>query len=65
MTSKKTTETAYLLGMKPNSRTGFYHVHSASYECGMAYRGHDELWWPCSRLVNHEGPCGYEDNTAY
>ncbi|URP22205.1 hypothetical protein SEA_BIG4_162 [Microbacterium phage Big4] len=59
------------LGKLPNKRAGFYHIHSASYECGMAYREYewgDESKWrwnKCSKLVNHEDGCGYEDNTAY
>lgn len=59
------------LGNLPNKRAGFYHIHSNSYECGIAYRrqrmGDDEGWsWAkCSKLVNHEGNCGYEDNTAF
>lgn len=52
------------LGELPNKRAGFFHVHSGQYECGQAYRD-DYEWRPCSRLVNHEGECGYEDNTAF
>ncbi len=59
------------LGKLPNRRAGFHHIHSDSYECGIAYRqyGWDDAdkwrWAKCSKLVNHEGGCGYEDNTAY
>lgn len=61
------------LGKLPNSRAGFYHIHSASYECGMAYwENADDYDYPnkgeykkCSKLVNHPGLCGYEDNTAF
>lgn len=59
------------LGKLPNSRAGFYHLHSGSYECGMAYRQVERdyfdkwRWAKCSKLVNHPGDCGYEDNTAF
>lgn len=59
------------LGKMPNKRAGFYHLHSDIYECGIAYRrqrvgdGDGWSWAKCSKLVNHEGNCGYEDNTAY
>lgn len=47
-----------------NKRMGFYHIHSGEYECGMAYKDERVGWRPCSRLVNHGGNCGYEDNSA-
>lgn len=59
------------LGNLPNSRAGFYHIHSDSYECGMAYQQVEQSdpdrrrWAKCSKLVNHRGGCGYEDNSAY
>lgn len=61
------------LGKMPNSRAGFYHLHSGEYECGMAYWKYDGdydypdkgRYYKCSRLVNHKGDCGYEDNTAF
>jgi hypothetical protein len=59
------------LGKLPNSRAGFYHTHSDSYECGQAYRdvdawdASDWTWKPCKKPVNHKGSCGHEDNTAY
>lgn len=59
------------LGKLPNKRAGFFHLHSNSYECGQAYRAVDPwdasdwTWQPCTKLVNHDGQCGYEDNTAY
>ena len=57
------------LGKLPNMRAGFHHIHSDMYNCGMAYWTVDEYtkghYWPCSKLVNHQGKCGYEDNTAY
>ena len=61
------------LGKLPNKRAGFHHTHSNSYECGMAYWENagdydypdKGAYWPCKRLVNHEGRCGYEDNSAY
>lgn len=52
------------LGKGPNRRKGFHHIHSNSFTCGMAYFGKDH-WWPCKKLVNHEGDCGYEDNSAF
>ena len=48
-----------------NIRAGFYHVHSGEYECGMAYQVGYWEYAPCSKLLNHEGECGYADNTAY
>lgn len=51
------------LGKGPNRRTGFHHIHSNSFECGMAYFAR-EHWWPCKKLVNHKDQCGYEDNSA-
>lgn len=52
-----------------NQRKGFYHNHSGRYECGMAYQSPEPFyggsWQPCSKLLNHKGKCGYEDNTAY
>lgn len=59
------------LGKLPNSRAGFHHIHSDSYECGQAYRAVDPwdagdwAWQPCTKLVNHTGECGYEDSTAF
>lgn len=53
------------LGKLPNKRGGFYHIHSGKSECGIAYLGTGLGWQPCSKLVNHDGSCGYEDNTAY
>ncbi len=55
-----------MLGKLPNNRAGFFHVHSGQYECGIAYREglYGGVWQPCTKLVNHEGRCGYEDNTA-
>lgn len=53
------------LGELPNKRAGFFHNHSGEYECGQAYQDEQHGWLPCSRLVNHDGECGYEDNTAY
>lgn len=54
------------VGHLPNKRGGFYHIHSGMTECGIAYylptAGH---WYPCKRLVNHNGSCGYEDNSAF
>lgn len=61
----------FVLGKGPNKRVGFHHIHSDKYECGFAYwntnpwDGGDSHWEKCSRLVNHDGPCGYEDNSAY
>lgn len=61
------------LGRLPNIRGGFYHIHSDSTECGIAYweDEHDYdypnkgSYKPCKKLVNHSGQCGFEDNTAY
>lgn len=61
------------LGKLPNSRGGFHHIHSNSYECGIAYwhdyNDYDQPgkgeYQPCKKLVNHGGLCGYEDNSAY
>ena len=60
----------HTLGKLPNKRAGFFHNHSGERECGIAYQGEDILsgkaiWLPCTKLVNHEDNCGYEDNTAY
>lgn len=63
--SGKKTKNPNKLGKLPNVRGGFYHVHSGMFECGMAYRLPDGEWSPCSKLVNHGGDCGYEDNSAY
>ncbi len=58
-------------GKLPNKRGGFFHIHSGETECGIAYRaatGHQlptTEWQPCTKLVNHEGGCGYADNTAF
>ncbi len=52
------------VGQLPNTRAGFFHIHSGEHECGQAYKV-ERGWLPCSRLVNHEGECGYEDNTAF
>lgn len=61
------------LGKMPNKRAGFYHIHSASHECGQAYwenaNDYDYPnkgeYKPCKKLVNHDGYCGFEDNTAF
>lgn len=54
------------LGKLPNKRGGFHHIHSGETQCGIAYYIYpDKGWWPCSKLVNHQGDCGYEDNSAY
>lgn len=56
----------YELGHLPNRRGGFNHIHSGMTECGMAYHpGGGVLWEPCKRYVNHDGVCGYSDNTAF
>jgi hypothetical protein len=55
-----------------NRRHGFRHNHSGVIECGIAYvdtaLGPPEgqgVWLPCSKRLNHEGACGYADNSAY
>lgn len=61
------------VGKLPNIRGGFYHIHSASYECGIAYwqkvsiydKTNAGEYQPCRKLVNHAGECGFEDNTAF
>lgn len=60
------------LGKLPNTRAGFYHIHSSDYECGIAYvvsyvdqGGARTEYAPCRKLVNHNGDCGYEDNSAF
>lgn len=58
----------HVLGKGPNRLTGFHHNHSGMSECGMAYRdgqGNTWRWTPCKKYVNHDGECGYEDNTAF
>lgn len=52
------------LGKGPNKRVGFFHNHSGMAECGMAYRA-EVGWEPCRKYVNHDGECGYENNTAF
>lgn len=54
-------------GSLPNTRGGFHHIHLGKTECGIAYvlSRHPIQWAPCSKLVNHEGPCGYADNTCF
>lgn len=52
------------LGKLPNQRAGRVHIHSGEVTCGIAYIASRSSYLPCTRLVNHDGPCGYEDNTA-
>jgi hypothetical protein len=55
----------YVEGHLPNRRGGFDHIHSGLTECGQAYRLPSQNWAPCRKLVNHDGGCGYADNTPY
>jgi hypothetical protein len=64
--------TRFRKGKLPNKRGGFFHNHSGEHECGIAYiedgderDGTPSRWLPCRKLANHEGRCGYADNTAY
>ena len=51
---------------KINIRAGFHHLHSGETECGIAYyTSYNGKWHPCSKLINHDGFCGYQDNTCY
>jgi hypothetical protein len=58
---------AYELGVLPNRRGGFHHIHSNMTECGMAYLDGGDIgeWRPCGKLVNHDGDCGYENHSAF
>lgn len=61
-----------MIGKLPNKRAGFFHIHINKHECGIAYlapgwssKDSGAEWLPCSKLVNHKGLCGYEDNSAF
>jgi hypothetical protein len=56
-----------------NIRAGRHHIHSGQFECGIAYATtipqtngtRSTGWAPCSKLLNHDGECGYADNTPF